>query len=91
LRQGEGFGTVEDVAGLAVFLASDAAAGVSGQCIGVGGDRLALWSHPQEAAVALREGGWSAEAIARSWASSLGRTPQSVGIPAPQVPDGAAP
>jgi NAD(P)-dependent dehydrogenase (short-subunit alcohol dehydrogenase family) len=91
LRQGEGFGTVEDVAGLAVFLASDAAAGVSGQCIGVGGDRLALWSHPQEVAVALCEGGWSAEAIARSWASSLGRTPQSVGIPAPQVPDGAAP
>ena len=36
----------EDVAGLVAFLASDAAAGITGQAIGIGGDRLALWSHP---------------------------------------------
>jgi NAD(P)-dependent dehydrogenase (short-subunit alcohol dehydrogenase family) len=87
LRQGEGFGTPEDVAGLVVFLASDAAADVTGQAIGIGGDRLSLWSHPHEAAVAVRDGGWSAEAIATAWPTSVGRNPQTVGIPAPQAPE----
>lgn len=83
LRKGEGFGTVEDVAGLVVYLASDAAAGVNGQAIGIGGDRLALWSHPQERAVAYADGGWSAEAIADAWPSTLGLAPEPVGMPAP--------
>lgn len=56
LRKGEGFGTADDVAGLVTFLASDASAEVNGQCIGIGGDRLALWSHPQEVSVAYAEG-----------------------------------
>ena len=85
LRKGEGFGTVEDVAGLAVFLASDAAAQVNGQAIGIGGDRLALWSHPHEVRVGFADGGWSAEAIAAAWPSTLGRDPESVGVPAPQL------
>jgi NAD(P)-dependent dehydrogenase (short-subunit alcohol dehydrogenase family) len=84
LRKGEGFGTVEDVAGLVVFLASDAAAHVNGQAIGIGGDRLALWSHPQEKLVSFADGGWSAEAIAGAWPSTLGRSPETVGVPAPQ-------
>ena len=84
LRKGEGFGTVEDVAGLLVFLASDAAAGVNGQTIGIGGDKLALWSHPRELAVAYADGGWSAEAIAAAWPSTLGRAPETVGLPAPE-------
>jgi NAD(P)-dependent dehydrogenase (short-subunit alcohol dehydrogenase family) len=86
LRQGEGFGTPEDVAGLIVYLASDAAQGVTGQAIGIGGDRLSLWTHPEEAAVAIKDGGWSADAIAAAWPTSVGRHPQSVGIPAPRVP-----
>jgi hypothetical protein len=49
LRAGEGFGPAEDVAGLVVFLASRASDGVTGQAIGIGGDRLALWT----------PGGWS--------------------------------
>jgi NAD(P)-dependent dehydrogenase (short-subunit alcohol dehydrogenase family) len=85
LRKGEGFGTVEDVAGLVVFLASDAAAAVNGQAIGIGGDRLALWSHPQEKLVSFTEGGWSAEEIATVWPSTLGRSPETVGVPAPQL------
>ena len=40
--------TNEDCAGLVVFLASDRAADVTGQCLGIGGDRLSLWSHPTE-------------------------------------------
>ncbi|WP_329539783.1 SDR family NAD(P)-dependent oxidoreductase [Streptomyces sp. NBC_01358] len=85
LRKGEGFGTAEDVAGLVTFLASDASAGVNGQCIGIGGDRLALWSHPQEISVAYAEGGWSADAIADAWPVSVGRVPETFGIPAPRL------
>ncbi|WP_037603422.1 SDR family NAD(P)-dependent oxidoreductase [Streptacidiphilus rugosus] len=90
LRKGEGFGTVEDCAALVPFLASDAARGLTGQCIGIGGDKLALWSHPQETAVAYADGGWTPQSIAAAWATSVGREPQTVGIPAPVVPEGAA-
>ncbi|MFB6781533.1 SDR family NAD(P)-dependent oxidoreductase [Streptomyces sp. NPDC056352] len=90
LRKGEGFGTAEDCAALIPFLASDTARAVTGQCIGIGGDKLALWSHPQETAVAYADGGWSPEAIAASWATSLGREPHTVGIPAPAVPERSA-
>ncbi|MFE7111660.1 SDR family oxidoreductase [Streptomyces sp. NPDC057575] len=85
LRKGEGFGTVEDVAGLVTFLASDASADVNGQCIGIGGDKLSLWSHPQEISVAYADGGWSADAIADAWPVTVGRTPQTFGIPAPRL------
>ncbi|XVV07965.1 SDR family NAD(P)-dependent oxidoreductase [Actinosynnema sp. CA-248983] len=81
LRQGEGFGTPEDVAGLLVFLASDAARGITGQAIGIGGDKLSLWSHPQEVSTAYRDGGWDADAIAATWATSVGRRPETYGIP----------
>ncbi|MEU7694736.1 SDR family oxidoreductase [Microbispora sp. SCL1-1] len=91
LRKDEGLGTVEDVAGLVVFLASDASAGVTGQAIGIGGDRLALWSHPAEKAVAFADGGWTAEAIAASWQSGVGAEPETYGIPAPKVPAADAP
>jgi NAD(P)-dependent dehydrogenase (short-subunit alcohol dehydrogenase family) len=79
LRKGLGLGTAEDVAPLLVFLASDQASGVTGQCIGIGGDKLALWSHPQEIRVAYRDNGWTAEAIAETWSTSVGQELQSVG------------
>src|SRR3984885_707075 len=56
-RKELGFGAPEDVAGLVAFLASDAAAGITGQAVGIGGDRLALWSHPAEVAVQVADGG----------------------------------
>ncbi|MBE3011958.1 SDR family oxidoreductase [Microbispora sp. NEAU-D428] len=87
LRRDEGMGSVEDVAPLVVFLASDAAAGVTGQAIGIGGDRLALWSHPAEKAVAYADGGWTAEAIAASWRTGVGADPETYGIPAPVHPE----
>ncbi|MHA6781632.1 SDR family oxidoreductase [Pseudonocardia saturnea] len=88
LRHGEGFGTVQDVAGLVVFLASDASSDVTGQAIGIGGDKLALWAHPHEREAAYTAGGWTADAIADSWSTGVGRTPETYGIPAPGVPVG---
>ena len=86
LRAGEGFGTPDDVAGLVVFLASTAADGITGQAIGIGGDKLSLWTHPDEVAVAYRADGWTADAIAETWATTVGRARQPVGIPAPDIP-----
>ncbi len=81
LRQRLALGTAQDVAPLLVFLASEKAAHISGQCIGIGGDKLSLWSHPQEVRVAYREGGWSAEGIASVWSSSVGEELQGYGPP----------
>ena len=86
LRRDEGLGTVDDVAALIVFLASDESAGITGQAIGIGGDKLALWAHPQEKAVAYAPGGWTADAIAASWHAGVGAEPESYGIPAPASP-----
>jgi NAD(P)-dependent dehydrogenase (short-subunit alcohol dehydrogenase family) len=80
-RQQMGMGTAEDVAPLVVFLASDAAAEITGQAIGLGGDKLALWGHPREVAVAFREGGWTADGIAGVWATSVGARLEPYGIP----------
>jgi hypothetical protein len=85
LRAGVGFGVPEDAAGLVVFLASSQADGVTGQAIGIGGDKLTLWSHPQEIVAAYAESGWSADAIAQIWPTLASQT-QPVGIPAPRVP-----
>ncbi|MFE1787074.1 SDR family oxidoreductase [Streptomyces sp. NPDC059525] len=87
LRKDEGLGTVEDVAGLITFLASDASDGVTGQAIGIGGDRLALWAHPKEKAVAFADGGWSGDAIAAAWPDGVGAESETYGIPAPQAPE----
>ena len=80
LRAGMGMGTAQDVAPLFVFLASDQAAGITGQCIGIGGDKLSLWSHPQEIGAAYREGGWTADGIADAWGVEVGQQLQTVGI-----------
>ena len=86
-RQDLGFGSPEDVAGLVSFLASDDAAGVTGQAVGIGGDRLALWSHPGEVAVRLADGaGWSPEAIAAVWPAAFGPFLQPVGQHFPEPP-----
>jgi NAD(P)-dependent dehydrogenase (short-subunit alcohol dehydrogenase family) len=67
-----GLGTTDDVAPLVVFLASDASAKVTGQCIGIGGDKLALWSRPAEIVQAFSEGGWDPEQIAESFEPIFG-------------------
>jgi hypothetical protein len=52
---------------------------VTGQCIGIRVDKLSLWSHPQEIRVALRDGGWTAESIAKAWETSVSPVTQSIG------------
>ncbi|MDN3935474.1 SDR family NAD(P)-dependent oxidoreductase [Arthrobacter sp. YD4] len=82
-----GFGTADDVAGLVAFLASDAAAGITGQAIGAGGDRLQLWTHPEAAATAYREGGWGYQDLVENFDSLFGDKLQSVGeefLPLPE-------
>jgi len=85
LRAGEGFGVPEDAAGLVVFLASAGSGAVTGQAIGVGGDKLSLWSHPEEVAVAYRDGGWDADRIAEAWPVLAARA-QPVGVAPHRVP-----
>ncbi len=74
LRAGEGFGVPDDAAGLVVFLASAESGDVTGQAIGIGGDKLSLWTHPEEATVAYRDGGWHADDIAAIWGAAMTRT-----------------
>jgi hypothetical protein len=81
-----GVGTAEDVAPLVVYLLSDAAAGITGQAIGVGGDTISVWSHPTVAAEASRPGGWTPEAIAEAFPGALAPHLQPY---APDVPAGA--
>jgi NAD(P)-dependent dehydrogenase (short-subunit alcohol dehydrogenase family) len=81
IRQGLWMGTPDDVAPLVVFLASDEAGEATGQCIALGGDKLALWSHPSEKVTAFREGGWSPEAIAEIWGSAFEPKLERYGIP----------
>lgn len=83
-RRALAFGSPEDAAGLVGFLASDAAAEITGQCIGIGGDRLSLWSHPQQVAAAYANGGWTADAIDEAWPTTLGTQLQTVGEQLPE-------
>ena len=86
-RHDLGFGTASDVAGLVAFLASDAAAGISGQAIGVGGDRLQVWSHPEPVATAYHDGGWSVSDLAESLPALVTEAGQTVGEDFPPLPE----
>ncbi|MEH3077052.1 MAG: SDR family NAD(P)-dependent oxidoreductase [Quadrisphaera sp.] len=85
-RKDLGFGTTDDVAGLVVYLASPQAEGINGQVIGVGGDRLQLWSHPEPALSLTRDGGWGADAVADVAAAQVRENLQSVGERFPALP-----
>jgi 3-oxoacyl-[acyl-carrier protein] reductase len=85
-RHDLGFGTAADVGGLIAYLASDAAAGVTGQAIGIGGDRIQVWSHPEPVATGYREGGWTAEALESEFETVAGAHRQSVGESFPPLP-----
>ena len=86
-RHDLGFGTSDDVAGLISYLASDAAASVTGQAIGVGGDRIQLWSHPEPVVTEYRDGGWSYDALEAAFPALIGENQQSVGERFPALPE----
>jgi NAD(P)-dependent dehydrogenase (short-subunit alcohol dehydrogenase family) len=80
VRREHALGKPEDCAALVVYLASEAAADVTGQAIGIGGDRLSLYSHPAEIAYELRDGGWTADAVADA-IDAFPRQPYGVQLP----------
>lgn len=79
IRQEHALGTPADVAPLVVWLASAASEGVTGQAIGLGGDRLTLYAHPSVLATHDSDGGWTAEGIDAYWRSELGASAQPSG------------
>lgn len=85
VRRDHALGMPEDCAPLVVFLASEAGRGITGQAIGIGGDKLTLYSHPAEAAAAYRDGGWSADAIAEQWPQTFASHTQSSGVSLPPL------
>lgn len=85
VRQGHALGGPEDVAPLVVWLASDDSQAVTGQAIGIGGDKLSLYSHSSEIVHEFRDGGWNAEAIGEAWRSSLAAHQQTSGITLPPL------
>jgi len=85
-RRALAFGPPEDAAGVVTFLASEAAGQITGQALGVGGDRASLWSHPEQVVAAYADGGWSADDIAEAWPTVFAPHAQSVGESFPEPP-----
>lgn len=79
IRREHALGSPDDVAPLVVWLLSDRAAGVTGQAIGLGGDRLTLYAHPAPLETRDADGGWTAEAIADAWDAGLAASAQPSG------------
>ena len=90
-RRTLGFGTSADVAGLVAYLASDEAAGITGQVIGAGGDRLQLLSHSTPVVTEYAEGGWTYEELAATFPALVEGKLQPVGEKFPPLPDELAP
>ncbi|MGO1182965.1 MAG: SDR family NAD(P)-dependent oxidoreductase [Micrococcaceae bacterium] len=86
-RREHGLGSTIDVAPLVTWLASDDASDVSGQALGLGGDRLIVYAHPKEEAIADHDGGWNQRDIAESWHRSLSRAAQPAGPPDKPSPE----
>jgi len=79
IRQEHALGSPDDVAPLVVWLASADSAAVTGQAIGLGGDRLALYAHPSVLEHRDAEGGWTAEGIRDVWNAELAPLAQPSG------------
>lgn len=80
-RRENALGTPEDVAALIVWLASDASADVTGQAIGIGGDRLTLYAHPTPLRELYYDGGWTPDQIDAAWHADLAPDAQHSGPP----------
>ncbi|HKZ08603.1 MAG TPA: SDR family NAD(P)-dependent oxidoreductase [Methylomirabilota bacterium] len=84
----------EAIAPVVTFLASDRAAHVTGQVIGVRGSEVTLYSHPAALRTATRDGGWTAETLAEVYDRALGqdrlRRLDAMKIPWPPAAPGAS-
>jgi NAD(P)-dependent dehydrogenase (short-subunit alcohol dehydrogenase family) len=63
----------EAIAPVVAFLASDRAAHITGQVIGVRGDELTLYAHPAPLRTATAAQGWTAASLAEVWDRALGQ------------------
>ena len=70
----------ETIAPLVVFLASDAAANVTGQIVRLQGNTLSLFSHPKPVHPAIHADGWDVRALEEFFANTLGRHLEPIGI-----------
>ena len=61
--QAIGFGQPDEVAMALLWLASDRAAHLNGQCLSCNGRKIALWTHPAEFAIGTRDEAWTLDAI----------------------------
>jgi NAD(P)-dependent dehydrogenase (short-subunit alcohol dehydrogenase family) len=69
----EDMGVAEDVAPLAVYLLSDAAAEVTGQVYTVAGPKVAVWAQPRELRAAFSSSRWTPEELAERLPSTVGQ------------------
>src|SRR6267142_6219733 len=63
----------EAIAPVVTFLASDRAAHITGQVIGVRGPEVSIFSHPAPIRTAVASGTWTPEALAECWDRTLGQ------------------
>jgi NAD(P)-dependent dehydrogenase (short-subunit alcohol dehydrogenase family) len=79
IRRDHALGSPDDVAPLVVWFASADSAGVTGQAIGLGGDRLTFYAHPAVLQTRDADGGWTAEGIRDFWDRDLSALAQPSG------------
>ena len=63
----------EAIAPVVAFLASDRAAHITGQIVGVRGPEVSIYSHPAPLRTAVASGAWTPEALAECWDRTLGQ------------------
>jgi NAD(P)-dependent dehydrogenase (short-subunit alcohol dehydrogenase family) len=82
----------EAIAPVVAFLASDRAAHITGQVVGVRGDEVTLFSHPAPLRTVTGSTGWTASSLADVWDRALGqdrlRRFDQMGIPWPPKREG---
>jgi hypothetical protein len=75
VRRDHGIGMPEECAPLVVFLASDAAAEITGNIFGARGNELYLYSQPRPIRILMKEDGWTPEKMVEialpAWRSGL--------------------